>query len=196
MVSKLLLAIKENYFLAINTNSNEEELGKMVQHFFDVRAGIGLNKSPEVFGAFPTDAYSHTPGNSGAKQPGMTGQVKEDIIARFGELGVVVDEGKISFNPGLLRKSEFLVTPEDFNFVTVQNQSETIALNTQNLAFTFCQVPVVYHNSPNDTIQIRKFNGESIQIKGLTIDNQTSNEIFNRSGVVRQVDVFLLPRLD
>ena len=41
------------------------------------------NKTPEEYGAFPFDAYSHTPYNSGAKQPGMTGQVKEEIRENY-----------------------------------------------------------------------------------------------------------------
>ena len=57
--------------------------------------GIGVNKSPELYGAFPTDPYSHTPAGKGAQQPGMTGQVKEDVISRFGELGVEVNNGII-----------------------------------------------------------------------------------------------------
>ena len=46
-----------------------------------------------LYGAFPTDPYSHTPAGKGAQQPGMTGQVKEDVISRFGELGVEVKNG-------------------------------------------------------------------------------------------------------
>ena len=82
MVSKLLLAINEIYFLELENNADEIELGKLAEHYYDVRDGLGLNKSAELYGAFPTDAYSHTPGKGGAKQPGMTGQVKEDIISR------------------------------------------------------------------------------------------------------------------
>ncbi len=48
-------------------------VGKIKDHYFEIKAGIGLNKSPELYGAFPTDAYSHTPGNAGVQQPGMTG---------------------------------------------------------------------------------------------------------------------------
>ena len=54
--------------------------------------GIGAHKSPVNYGAFPSDPYSHTPAGKGAQQPGMTGQVKEDILSRFGELGLRVKE--------------------------------------------------------------------------------------------------------
>ncbi|MBA4320885.1 MAG: hypothetical protein C0412_21045, partial [Flavobacterium sp.] len=196
MVSKLLLAIGENYFMALNNNADEDQLGKMVQHYYDVRAGIGLNKSPELFGAFPTDAYSHTPGFGGAKQPGMTGQVKEDIIARFGELGIMVENGKISFNPGLLRKSEFLLSNEEFQYVSVKNKNASIALNRDSLAFTFCQVPFVYHLAKQNSVKITNENGDVLESEGLEIKALASNEIFNRTGLVKQVDVYLMPRLE
>lgn len=195
MVSKLLLAIGENYFMALHNNTDEDQLGKMVQHYYDVRAGIGLNKSPELFGAFPTDAYSHTPGFGGAKQPGMTGQVKEDIIARFAELGIMVESGKISFNPGLLRKSEFLLSAEEFQYITVENKNASIALNKDALAFTFCQVPFVYHLSNQNSVKITNANGDILEAEGLEIKALASNEIFNRTGLVKQVDVYLMPLL-
>ena len=54
------------------------------------------------FGAIPTDCYSHTPAHAGAQQPGMTGQVKEEILTRFGELGLRVEDGRLCVLPGLL----------------------------------------------------------------------------------------------
>ena len=109
MVSKLLLAVQECCIKAVNDGENEVVVGHLLEHFYEINEGIGVHKSPELYGAFPTDPYSHTPGGKGAQQPGMTGQVKEDILSRFGELGVFVKEGRLFFNPCLLRKDEFLV---------------------------------------------------------------------------------------
>jgi len=53
-----------------------------------VRDGLGFNRTPGQYGAFPTEPYSHSPAFAGAQQPGMTGQVKEEIVARWGELAV------------------------------------------------------------------------------------------------------------
>ena len=195
MVSKLLLAINENYFLALHNKTDEVQLGKMVQHYYDVRAGIGLNKSPELYGAFPTDAYSHTPGNGGAKQPGMTGQVKEDIISRFGELGVMVEDGKIAFNPGLLRKSEFLTSGKAFEYLSIQKEAIQLNLPAGSLAFTFCQVPFVYHISEKNLVSITNASSIVSEVEGLEINALESNEIFNRTGLIKQVDVYLTPRL-
>jgi len=196
MVSKLLLAINENCFSALDNNADEIELGKMIQHYYDVRAGIGLNKSPEVYGAFPTDAYSHTPGSGGAKQPGMTGQVKEDIISRFGELGIIIEHGQIIIKPGLLRKSEFLAEPEDYHFVSVNRENVTISIPRKSLAFSFCQVPFIYHIAQKGSLSIVNNDGKTFETEGLRIDVSTCNEIFNRTGSVKQVDVYLLPGLE
>jgi hypothetical protein len=194
MVSKLLLAICENYFIAQRAQASDIQLGKIVNHFYNVRAGIGLNKDPEVFGAFPTDAYSHTPGWGGAKQPGMTGQVKEDIITRSGELGIIVDGGMIGFNPGLLRRSEFLQSPGIFRYIDIYGGKSQIKVEPGSLAFTFCQVPVIYHISVENKISITLEDG-IYTIPGSVIDLMTSNEIFERSGIVHHMDVFLNPGL-
>ena len=194
MVSKLLLAVCENCFIALKSGAGDSQVEKMVQHYYDVRAGIGLNKEPEVQGAFPTDAYSHTPGNGGAKQPGMTGQVKEDIISRFGELGIIVEAGTISFNPGLLRRSEFLRCPDNFHYISSGNAEKIIPLGIDALAFTFCLVPVIYHISSRNFIRITTDKGNS-EMEGLTLNSEISAAIFDRNGHVRQLDVYLTPAL-
>jgi hypothetical protein len=195
MVSKLMLAVCENYFIAQKGSAGVDQLDKIVRHYYDVRAGLGLNKKPDVYGAFPTDAYSHTPGNGGAKQPGMTGQVKEDIISRFGELGVIVESGKISFNPGLLRRSEFLLSQENFHCISPGNTEKIIPVGIDSLAFTICQVPVIYHISLRNNIRITTEEGNS-EIEGLIIGEDVSTAIFNRNGYIRQLDVYLNPALE
>ena len=67
-------------------------------YYFKIRSGLSASKTPKEYGAFPFDPYSHTPSHSGAQQPGMTGQVKEEILTRFGELGCFVNDGCIMFD--------------------------------------------------------------------------------------------------
>ena len=81
---------------ALEQGSDAVTVGKLADCYFDIRAGIGFNKTPDNYGAFPTDPY-HTPGFAGAKQPGMTGQVKEEVITRLMELGLTVSGGAICF---------------------------------------------------------------------------------------------------
>ncbi|MDZ7723062.1 MAG: hypothetical protein U5R06_09730 [candidate division KSB1 bacterium] len=99
MVSKLALAVQDVFYRALEDDADRSILDKLKNYYYEIRYGIGSHKSPDLYGAFPTDPYSHTPRHTGVQQPGMTGQVKEDIISRFGELGVCVRKGKISFHP-------------------------------------------------------------------------------------------------
>ncbi len=88
MVAKLLLAAQECYQHAVETGTDTSVAAGLAAAYYDIRQGLGFNKSPAEYGAFPIDPYSHTPMGSGARQPGMTGQVKEEILTRLGELGV------------------------------------------------------------------------------------------------------------
>ncbi len=192
MVSKLLLSVMETCLLAIENKESEVTIGKLLEHFYEIYEGIGVHKSPELYGAFPTDPYSHTPGGKGAQQPGMTGQVKEDILSRFGELGVLVHDGKLHFNPGLLRKEEFLKEPETFNYLDVNSQEKQIELEKNSLCFTYCQIPVIYKLSETESVQII-FNDSAPQnFEGLSLNKETSKKVFERTGEIDQIIVSII----
>ena len=192
MVSKLLLATQENYMAAIKLDANSEETRQLADYYYKVREGIGFNKTPDVYGAFPTDPYSHTPKQAGAQQPGMTGQVKEEILTRFGELGVIVKNGQIHFQPSLLKESEFLTENEDFTFINLEGKYETIELTAQSLGFTYCQTPFVYEVTNGEAkISITTHAGEQVQINSLNLDVAFSQQIFARSGEIKRVNVSL-----
>lgn len=191
MVSKLLLAVQENCLLAINNNESEVTIGKLLDHYYEINAGIGVHKSPELYGAFPTDPYSHTPATKGAQQPGMTGQVKEDAICRFGELGVFVKDGTIMFNPRLLKTDEFLNAPKTFSFINVDKEEQNIELEANSLSFTYCQVPIIYKLSDKDSLEVVFNNGKQIATDALKLDLNTSRSIFERQGEVAQINVSL-----
>lgn len=191
MVSKLLLAVQENCIKAIENNEDDKIIGGLLDHYYEINEGIGVHKSPEFYGAFPTDPYSHTPAGKGAQQPGMTGQVKEDVLCRFGELGVLVEDGIIRFNPKLLRKEEFLNASAEFNYTTVNGKSETIKLNQGELCFTYCQIPVVYRQDSDVGIEVKYIDDSSTKFQGLKLDANTSDNIFKRKGDVKQIIVSL-----
>ena len=154
MVSKLLLAVQENCLRAVNQNEDAVIVGRLFDHYYEINAGIGVHKSPELYGAFPTDPYSHTPATKGAQQPGMTGQVKEDILSRFGELGVSVVAGKIVFKPSMLQEKEFLNNQKIFRFTDVNKIEQELLLNKDSLCFTYCQVPVIYQLSDTEGLEV------------------------------------------
>ena len=187
MVSKLLLAVQESCLQAISNGEDEVMIGHLLEHFYEINEGIGVHKSPELYGAFPTDPYSHTPGGKGAQQPGMTGQVKEDVITRFGELGVFVKQGELYFNPCLLRKEEFLSKETSFEYLSLFRGSQSITIPSNSLAFTYCQVPIIYHISDKDHLEIIFKDGTSSKIDALVIDRITSEKIFKRTGDIVQI---------
>ena len=191
MVSKLLLAVQESCLQAISNEEDEVMIGQLLEHFYEINEGIGVHKSPQLYGAFPTDPYSHTPGGKGAQQPGMTGQVKEDVISRFGELGVFVKHGKLYFNPCLLRKEEFLSKETNFEYLSLFNGSQNKTIPADSLAFTYCQVPIIYHISDKDHLEIIFNDGTSSKIDALVIDHETSEKIFKRTGEVIQIKVYI-----
>jgi len=189
MVSKLLLAVQENCVLAINTNESEEVIGRLLEHYYEINEGIGVHKSPELYGAFPTDPYSHTPAGKGAQQPGMTGQVKEDILSRMGELGVFVNKGKLTFNPRLLRTREFLEIPKTFSYTNINNEVKTIELEVDSLCFTYCQVPIIYKLANSEGIEVLFNNKAPLSINELSLSEELSKQIFERQGDVNQIMV-------
>jgi len=191
MVSKLLLAVQESCLQAISNGEDEVMVGHLLEHFYEINEGIGVHKSPELYGAFPTDPYSHTPGGKGAQQPGMTGQVKEDVISRFGELGVFVKHGKLYFNPCLLRKEEFVSKETNFEFLSISKENNSIKIPINALAFTYCQVPIVYNISDKDSLKVTFSDGKSKIIDSLMIDSETSDKIFKRTGEVIQIQAYI-----
>ncbi len=189
MVSKLLLAVQENCLSAINNKESDALIGKLLDHYYEIQAGIGVHKSPELYGAFPTDPYSHTPAGKGAQQPGMTGQVKEDVLCRLGELGVIVKDGCIAFNPRLLRTEEFLKSSKVFKYTGVKKIEREIQLEANTLCFTYCQVPIIYKLSDQNGVHVVFEKNKHIKLETLSLDIETSKQIFERTGAILQIIV-------
>ena len=190
MVSKLLLSVQEIYFQSIRLNKSIEKIKTLGRLYYDIRSGLSAAKTPKEYGAFPFDPYSHTPAHSGAQQPGMTGQVKEEVLTRFGELGCFVHDGEIYFNTSLLRLSEFLDEPKFFSFYNVNAKKEELKINNNQLAYTYCQVPIIYTITDGEPkIKLTTKEGKRTRNYKNKIDSKMSRSIFSRSGTVEQIDV-------
>ena len=187
MVSKLLLCVQEVMWCASREDSHA--LDRLRGQYRDIRDGLGVHKSPSLYGAVPLDPYSHTPGFAGVQQPGMTGQVKEDIISRLGEMGASVTGGSLVFSAALIKRDEFLSEAARFDYFDVQGVKQSLALAPGSLAFTICQVPVVVHRNGGGEIEITAADGSHRQQPGLSLDAQISRAIFERDGSVVRLDV-------
>lgn len=185
MVSKLVLSVEEIFYKEFDQNGLSENARILADFYHELKAGIGVDKSPLDYGAFPTDAYSHTPGFAGVQQPGMTGQVKEDIISRYGELGVHVKDGELCFTPVLIKRTEFLDQKKTWAL-----PNELIELEKDQLAFTIASVPVIYTLGHEEMITINLKNGDAYKFEKLSkLDKTMSQKLFNREGLIEKISV-------
>lgn len=183
MVSKLLLAVQET----ILRTQGEPSTAKLIERCADIRSGQCFNKTPAQYGAFPTDPYSHTPAGEGAKQPGMSGMVKEEILARQAELGFTIVKGCITFDFLLFDRSELLQAPSCYNFLNTAGEWEKIDFPAGSLAYSICQVPVILQASHTPTIQVYLKDGTVSHIEGSRLDLANSRHIFERDGAVHHL---------
>ena len=163
MVSKLLLAVGE---VIQRTDMNTDTATELVGHYIHIREGIGAHKSPEQYGAFPFDPYSHTPSMAGVQQPGMTGQVKEDIISRWFELGIQVEDGQIVIEPRM-------INPKDFY--------------RGRLSFSYCGVRFVYELVNQTGEELPEYT--ILQNNRSVMSKEDSAHIFARDGKFKEITV-------
>jgi hypothetical protein len=121
----------------------------------------------------------------------MTGQVKEEVITRLGELGIRMEAGAIRIQPVLLRQSEFLEEAATFNFANASGAAESVQLPAGSLAFTLCQVPVVYHLADQGQVKLSYRDGRNIAIQELSLSPETCRDIYGRTGNLKRIDVFV-----
>jgi hypothetical protein len=161
--------------------------------YYRIRDGIGFNKTPLEYGAFPTDPYSHTPKHAGAQQPGMTGQVKEEVLTRFTELGIRIKTGQILIDTSLLRAREFLNEPGSFTYINKFGDEQTLLVPASGLAFTWCQIPFVFilDGEAQPHIDIAFTDGTEQRLDGLILSSQISDEIFKHTGKVDNITLNL-----
>ena len=192
MVSKLALATIENATTAapIDPVSAKE----LHRHYRLICEGIGATKSPDEFGAFPFDPHSHTPAHAGAQQPGMTGQVKEDILSRFIEIGIRIHDGKVTIDPALFDPEECITQPETFDYLNLAGQRLEMRVESGCFAFSLWQVPFVYFLIPAEestgiTVHWSDESLESKVIDGLTIPSEVVDKLLARNGEVQRIEI-------
>ncbi len=161
--AKFTLAVLET---AQRAAQKGEAIEKIYAAYNKLLEGFIYRKSPAECKALPLEPYSHTSYNKKSEQPGMTGQVKESIIMRRGELGVIVESGEIIFEPKFIRDDEFEGCDE--------------------INFSCYGLPFSYKKTGNRSVTIEK-DGEKLTLNDLKIPTKESEEIFKRNGEVKAV---------
>ncbi|WP_404308533.1 hypothetical protein [Neorhodopirellula lusitana] len=191
MVSKLALAVMEHCIdeRRLGERGDPAVLSRLLKHYREIRDGIGLTKTPLQYGAFPTDPYSHTPQGAGVQQPGMTGQVKEDVLSRWDELGIRVQEGLLRFDPIFFEDSEFLDQDSALEYFDLRGHRVSMAVPAGCFALTLCQVPIVYRRDNHAELTIHFTDREPVRRSGLYLSEAESKSLFDRRGEIVSIDV-------
>jgi hypothetical protein len=86
---------------------------------------------------------------------------------------------------------EFVTQQTDFDFVTLTGEHRRIKLKPGSLAFTYCQVPIVFSIGDKNRATVTWKNGTQQESENLSLDTETSRSIFQRLDEVAQITVEL-----
>lgn len=167
--AKLALAILELAILNRHDISRAQTVLDVYRH---VTGNFLYRKDSAACQAIPIEPYSHSSFDGKSQQPGMTGQVKESVLMRRGELGIFVENGCLLFDPRF-------VQPDEFDCKGC-------------LSFTVCGVPVRY--MPGDKkdgyLEIHYTGGETEHVQGYVLPESISRAVFYREIRIAGIDVW------
>ena len=189
MVSKLALAVQEIMVRAKQEQQPANIQNRIREHYREIRDGIGATKTPGDYGAFPSEPYSHTPRHDTNQQPGLTGQVKEDVLSRMGEIGLRFEGGCVRFDPEFIETQDFLENPSTMAYFDVNQTPQTIDLAAGEFSFLLCQTPVIYHGGGENKTVIEWTDGRCTDHPGCGLPKEESQELFARSGAIRLIRI-------
>jgi hypothetical protein len=101
-----------------------------------------------------------------------------------------VEAGAISFGPVLLEKRELLKDASEFHYLDIDGQRKTAVVPAGGLAFTFCQVPVIYAPGKSKKLEIASSDGRSDSMDGHGLGVDLSRHVFLRDGQVERITVY------
>ncbi len=166
--AKMALAILEQ---ALSCRHDRAQAQSVLQAYRDVISHFLYRKDSAACQAIPIEPYSHSSFDGKSQQPGMTGQVKESVIMRRGELGVIVENGQIKFDP-------WFIAPAEFD-------------EKGCLSLTVCGIPVRYvpGEQGDASINIRYASGNTAHVAGAALPESISREVFHRSKDIEGIDI-------
>ena len=193
MVAKLLVAVGECALAAEADGASPETTRRLTEGYRRVRDGLGFRMDAATFGALPIDAYSHSNGDGQARQPGMTGQVKEELLTRRMELGVQPIDGGLRFAPTLLEPREWLERSTTWRLPThAGHAAAELELPADGLGFQICGVPVVYRRGADAArILVHDGHGEVSIVEGDHLDRTTTARLRAHDGSIGRIEVEL-----
>ena len=74
-------------------------------------------------------------------------------------------------------------------YIDITQIKRTLVLPPKSLAFTICQVPVIYSRGGQAELIVTFADGRTLHAAGSRLDIETSRSIFERNGQVVQLQV-------
>ena len=74
----------------------------------------------------------------------------------------------------------------------MKNEITILTIQKDELCFTYCQVPVVYQLANKEMIEVVYNDQSKIVLDGLSLDTETSTEIFNRTNKINHLKVSIV----
>jgi hypothetical protein len=96
-----------------------------------------------------------------------------------------------------LRAREFIAKSRDTGYVDVDGNWQTLTVPVNGLLFTWCQVPIVYtlNDGAEASVTVICDDGTEHTYTQMALSPELSEELFQRSGRVRQINVSLRANL-
>ena len=102
----------------------------------------------------------------------------------------------MSFRPTMLRGQEFLHEPASLEYFDVEGEARTLPLASSQLAFTYCQVPIVYHQKGTSGATVTLCDGRTLHFADNSLDAGMSSSLFSKAGDIERIDVTVTDVLD
>ena len=107
----------------------------------------------------------------------------------MGNWAYLYQNGKLMFNPRLLRKEEFLKKQRHSHILNINKDIEEIELEKGSICFTYCQIPIIYKLAGKDGMKVIIMIIQFLNMTDLNLDLETSKKVFERTGEIKQIIV-------
>ena len=93
-------------------------------------------------------------------------------------------------------RREFIDDPQPFRFLDVDGRWQELTVPAKGLAFTWCQVPVIYRldESAEPGVTVTWDNGEDQDLPALALPEDIARQLFQRRGRIRRIELVLTRR--
>jgi hypothetical protein len=103
---------------------------------------------------------------------------------------VRIQNGVMYFDTSLLKETEYLEAPAKFEYFNVMGEKNSLPLTKDSLAFTYCQVPIVFSkNKGKVCIDVSYTDGQKKTFQASGLDSDTTLELFSRNNVIEKIVV-------